>query len=136
MLGWPDPEGVMGCRVDGAVRAQQSVGLQVGEATCLDSLSYHEAWELSYFGASVLHPRTTMPARKFGIPIVIRNFFNQSAPGAWSYKLHWWLLQVLLGVVQLGLCSVAVLLKHRVKRSAEWDFARSCSMYMLRMYEG
>ena len=56
----------------------------MGEATCLDSLSYHEAWELSYFGASVLHPRTTMPARKFGIPIVIRNFFNQSAPGACS----------------------------------------------------
>ena len=54
----------------------------MGEATCLDSLSYHEAWELSYFGASVLHPRTTMPARKFGIPIVIRNFFNQAAPGA------------------------------------------------------
>ena len=56
----------------------------MGEATCLDSLSYHEAWELSYFGASVLHPRTTMPARKFGIPIVIRNFFNQAAPGARS----------------------------------------------------
>ena len=64
-----------------AWRAQQCVAPQVGEATCLDSLSYHEAWELSYFGASVLHPRTTMPARKFGIPIVIRNFFNQSAPG-------------------------------------------------------
>ena len=55
---------------------------QVGEAVCLSSLSYHEAWELSYFGASVLHPRTTMPARKFGIPIVIRNFFNQGAAGA------------------------------------------------------
>ncbi len=54
----------------------------MGEAVCLDSLSYHEAWELSYFGASVLHPRTTMPARKFGIPILIRNFFNQAAPGA------------------------------------------------------
>ena len=78
----PDPEEVMGCQAHGAVRAQQSVRPQVGEATCLDSLSYHEAWELSYFGASVLHPRTTMPARKFGIPIVIRNFFNQSAPGA------------------------------------------------------
>ena len=57
----------------------------MGEATCLDSLSYHEAWELSYFGASVLHPRTTLPARKFGIPIVIRNFFNQAAPGARSF---------------------------------------------------
>lgn len=49
---------------------------------CLDSLSYHEAWELSYFGASVLHPRTTMPAMKYNIPITIRNFFNRSASGA------------------------------------------------------
>ncbi len=48
---------------------------------CLDSLSYHEAWELSYFGASVLHPRTTMPAMKYNIPITIRNFFNRSASG-------------------------------------------------------
>lgn len=54
---------------------------QVGEAVCLESLSYHEAWELSYFGASVLHPRTTMPAMKYSIPITIRNFFNRQAPG-------------------------------------------------------
>lgn len=55
--------------------------MQVSEAVCLDSLSYHEAWELSYFGANVLHPRTTMPAMKYDIPIVIRNFFNRTAPG-------------------------------------------------------
>lgn len=51
---------------------------------CLESLSYHEAWELSYFGASVLHPRTTMPAMKYSIPITIRNFFNRQAPGTAS----------------------------------------------------
>lgn len=56
--------------------------VQVSEAVCLESLSYHEAWELSYFGASVLHPRTTMPAMKYSIPITIRNFFNRHAPGA------------------------------------------------------
>ena len=49
---------------------------------CLTTLSYHEAWELSYFGASVLHPRTTMPAMKYNIPITIRNFFKQEQPGA------------------------------------------------------
>ncbi len=38
---------------------------QVAEAVCLEQLSYHEAWELSYFGANVLHPRTTLPAMKF-----------------------------------------------------------------------
>ena len=58
------------------------LSVQVGEAVCLESLSYHEAWELSYFGASVLHPRTTMPAMKYRIPITIRNFFNRFAPGA------------------------------------------------------
>ena len=39
--------------------------VQVAEAVCLEQLSYHEAWELSYFGANVLHPRTTLPAMKF-----------------------------------------------------------------------
>lgn len=54
---------------------------KVPEAVCLDSLAYHEAWELSYFGANVLHPRTTLPAMRYGIPVVIRNFFDISAPG-------------------------------------------------------
>ena len=54
----------------------------MAEAVCLTTLSYHEAWELSYFGASVLHPRTTMPAMKYNIPITIRNFFKQEQPGA------------------------------------------------------
>lgn len=56
--------------------------MQVPEAVCLPSLTYHEAWELSYFGANVLHPRTTLPAMKYNIPISIRNFFNLPAPGA------------------------------------------------------
>ncbi len=46
---------------------------------CLDRLSYHEAWELSYFGANVLHPRTTLPAMKYRIPITIRNIFDLEA---------------------------------------------------------
>ncbi len=54
---------------------------KVPEAVCLSSLTYHEAWELSYFGANVLHPRTTLPAMKYHIPITIRNFFNLAAPG-------------------------------------------------------
>ena len=56
--------------------------LQVPEAVCLPSMTYHEAWEMSYFGANVLHPRTTLPAMKYHIPITIRNFFNQQAAGA------------------------------------------------------
>lgn len=35
----------------------------------------------SYFGANVLHPRTTIPVMKHDIPVTIRNVFNVSAPG-------------------------------------------------------
>lgn len=63
--------------VDGVYSADPR---KVPEAVCLAELSYNEAWELSYFGANVLHPRTTMPAMKFGIPISIRNFFNLRRP--------------------------------------------------------
>jgi bifunctional aspartokinase / homoserine dehydrogenase 1 len=64
--------------VDGVYSADPR---KVPEAVCLPHLSYHEAWELSYFGANVLHPRTTLPAMKYSIPINIRNFFNLTAPG-------------------------------------------------------
>lgn len=64
--------------VDGVFSADPR---KVPEAVCLPSLTYHEAWELSYFGANVLHPRTTLPAMKYEIPISIRNFFKLEAPG-------------------------------------------------------
>lgn len=54
---------------------------KVSEAVSLNQLSYHEAWELSYFGANVLHPRTTLPAMKYNIPVIIRNFFDLGNPG-------------------------------------------------------
>ena len=64
--------------VDGVYSADPR---KVKEAVCLKQLSYNEAWELSYFGANVLHPRTTLPAMKYSIPVTLRNYFNQDAPG-------------------------------------------------------
>ena len=54
---------------------------KVSEAVVLPTLSYQEAWEMSYFGANVLHPRTTIPVMQFDIPITLRNVFNLEAPG-------------------------------------------------------
>jgi len=48
---------------------------------CRVLLVHLQAWELAYFGANVLHPRTTQPAMKYSIPITLRNFFNLDAPG-------------------------------------------------------
>ncbi|KAF7153841.1 hypothetical protein RHSIM_Rhsim01G0004600 [Rhododendron simsii] len=64
--------------VDGVYSADPR---KVSEAVVLKTLSYQEAWEMSYFGANVLHPRTIIPVMQYEIPIVIRNIFNLSAPG-------------------------------------------------------
>ena len=53
----------------------------VPEAVLIERLSYAEACELAYFGASVIHPQTMGPAFDRGIPIIARSTFNPSHPG-------------------------------------------------------
>ncbi len=64
--------------VDGVMTADPRV---VPDARTLETISYAEASELSYFGAKVLHPKTVRPAVEGGIPVRILNSFNPSHPG-------------------------------------------------------
>ncbi|MBK7383413.1 MAG: aspartate kinase [Flavobacteriales bacterium] len=48
----------------------------------LSHISYREAIELSYFGASVIHPRTLQPLQKKNIPLYVRSFAELNAPGS------------------------------------------------------
>ena len=48
----------------------------------LSHISYREAIELSYFGASVIHPRTLQPLQKKHIPLYVRSFVDPNAPGS------------------------------------------------------
>ena len=64
--------------VDGVLSADPRL---VPDATVIDSLSYHEAMELAYFGARVIHPQTMGPAVAKGIPIWIRNTFAPDRAG-------------------------------------------------------
>jgi aspartate kinase len=48
----------------------------------LAHISYREAIELSYFGASVIHPRTLQPLQKKHIPLYVRSFLDVGAPGS------------------------------------------------------
>ncbi len=48
----------------------------------LSHISYREAIELSYFGASVIHPRTLQPLQKKGILLYVRSFLDLDAPGS------------------------------------------------------
>ena len=47
----------------------------------LDSISFKEAIELSYYGASVIHPKTIQPLQKKNIPLYVKSFLNPDAEG-------------------------------------------------------
>jgi len=64
--------------VDGVLSADPRA---VPAAFVLPQISYEEAMELSYFGAKVLHSAAIAPAVARGIPLLIKNTFNPSAPG-------------------------------------------------------
>ena len=62
---WTDVNGIYNCDPN-----------IIPEARPLRHLSYHEAIELSYFGAKVLHPKTVKPIAQHHIPCVIKNSLN------------------------------------------------------------
>jgi len=53
----------------------------VNQAQPIAKLSYHEAMELSHFGAKVIFPPTLQPLIEKKIPVVIKNTFDASAKG-------------------------------------------------------
>lgn len=47
----------------------------------LSQISYREAIELAYFGASVIHPKTIKPLQNKGIPLFVKSFIAPDEPG-------------------------------------------------------
>jgi aspartate kinase len=47
----------------------------------LDRLSYREAIEMTYYGASVIHPKTIKPLQNKSIPLFVKSFLDPAAPG-------------------------------------------------------
>ena len=46
-----------------------------------DQLSYTEAMEMTYYGASVIHPKTIKPLKNAGIPLLVKPFNDPDAAG-------------------------------------------------------
>lgn len=51
------------------------------DACLLNNISYREAIELAFYGASVIHPKTLQPLQKKGIPLHVKSFINPKDPG-------------------------------------------------------
>ncbi|OFY95175.1 MAG: aspartate kinase [Bacteroidetes bacterium RIFCSPLOWO2_12_FULL_31_6] len=47
----------------------------------IDNISYHEAVELAYYGASVIHPKTIKPLHNKNIPLYIKSFVSPHEEG-------------------------------------------------------
>ncbi len=50
-------------------------------AELIKELSYNDAIELAYYGASVIHPKTIQPLKAKGIPLYVRSFIDVNEPG-------------------------------------------------------
>ncbi len=71
---WKDVPGVMNAdpkRLSGAV--------------VFEELPFKEAAEMTYYGASVIHPKTIKPLANKSIPLLVKNFDDPSLPGT---KIH------------------------------------------------
>ena len=67
---WKDVPGVM----TGDPRKFENVEL-------LSNISYEEAIEMAYYGASVIHPKTLQPLKQKSIPFFVRSFINPEKAG-------------------------------------------------------
>ncbi|GCC50149.1 aspartate kinase [Chryseotalea sanaruensis] len=50
-------------------------------AIVFEELPFKEAAEMTYYGASVIHPKTIKPLANAGIPLLVKNFDNPKLPG-------------------------------------------------------
>ena len=67
---WKDVPGVMNCDPK-----------LFGNSFKYDNLSYAEALEMAYYGATVIHPKTIKPLRNADIPLFVKPFLFPEDPG-------------------------------------------------------
>ncbi|MCO5247361.1 MAG: aspartate kinase [Chitinophagales bacterium] len=72
---WKDVPGVM----NGDPRKFQ-------DAVFIDELTYLEAVEMTYYGASVIHPKTIKPIQNKKIPLWVKSFINPEGKGTKVYE--------------------------------------------------
>jgi aspartate kinase len=58
---------------------------RISDAIVFEELPYKEAAEMTYFGASVIHPKTIKPLANNNIPLFVRSFIDPDSVGT---KIH------------------------------------------------
>jgi aspartate kinase len=60
----------------------------ISDAIQLKEISYHEAIELAYYGAQLIHPKTIKPLQNKNIPLFVKSFIQFNDPGTKIYNLE------------------------------------------------
>ena len=58
------------------------------QTVLIDKLSYQDAIELSYYGATVIHPKTLKPLQNKNIPLRVKSFVNPEKEGTKIGRAH------------------------------------------------
>jgi aspartate kinase len=117
------------------------------DAVKLEQISYHDAIELTYYGATVIHPKTIKPLENKNIPLRVRSFQSPAEKGTLIGSFHatkplvpsfiFKTNQILLSISAKDFSFIAeehlsdifgVLAKHRVKMNLMQNSALSFSV--------
>ncbi|WP_373493569.1 aspartate kinase [Aquiflexum sp.] len=71
--------------VDGVLNADPK---RFPDAVKFDELDYKEAAELTYYGASVIHPKTIKPLANLSIPLYVKSFIHPDRSGTKIHHVH------------------------------------------------
>lgn len=58
------------------------------DASTFEELPFREAAEMTYYGASVIHPKTIKPLATHSIPLLVKNFDDITLPGTRIHECH------------------------------------------------
>ncbi len=61
---------------------------RITNAVVFEELPYKETAEMTYYGASVIHPKTVKPLANRGIPLLVKSFVDPSLPGTKIHDCH------------------------------------------------
>ncbi|MGC4023251.1 MAG: aspartate kinase [Cyclobacteriaceae bacterium] len=61
---------------------------RIPDAVVFDELPYKETAEMTYYGASVIHPKTVKPLANKGIPLLVKSFVDPSLDGTKIHECH------------------------------------------------
>lgn len=61
---------------------------KISTVTVFPEIPFREAAEMTYYGATVIHPKTIRPLAMHGIPLYVKNFDDPSLPGTIIHECH------------------------------------------------